>query len=58
MIIYVVVLALILSWVLSVFGVGKVDMSYSQLVSLFRDEKVKSFVVSGETIKLSLHTPY
>ena len=57
-ILYVAVLALILSWTLSIFGSGTVDMTYSQLVTLFQKEQVKSFSVSGNTIQLWLYQPY
>ena len=56
--IYVVVLALAFSWILRLFGGKGNDIPYSQVVALFQQEQVKSFVVDGEYIQLQLHTPY
>ncbi len=55
---YVGVLALLFSWVLGIFGNGTDDLSYSQVVKLFQQEQVKSFVVQEQQIRLTLHTPY
>ena len=55
---YLVGLALLLSWVLSIFAGGIDKLSYSQVVELFRQEQVKSFVVEDQTIYLELHNPY
>ena len=57
-IIYIAVLALAFSWMLSLFGGRKDDIPYSQVVALIRQQQVKSFVVEGEYIQLKLHTPY
>ena len=54
---YVFALILLVSWVVSVFGGGTDDLSYSQIVSLFEQEQVKSFVVSENTIYLELYQP-
>ena len=51
-------LALLLGWVLSIFGSGVDNLSYSQVVDLFRQEQVKSFVVQDQTIYMELHNPY
>ena len=51
-------LALLLGWVLSIFGSGIDNLSYSQVVDLFRQEQVKSFVVQDQTIYMELHNPY
>ena len=51
-------LALVLGWVLSIFGSGIDNLSYSQVVDLFRQEQVKSFVVQDQTIYMELHNPY
>ena len=58
LIIYLAVLVLAFSWMLGLFGGKTNDVSYSQIVELFRQEQVKSFVVEGEQIQLKLHTPY
>ena len=55
---YLVGLALLLGWVLSIFGSGIDNLSYSQVVELFRQEQVKSFVVEEQTIHMELHNPY
>ena len=57
-VIYAVLLLLLFSWLMDFFGLGKDNLSYSQIVSLFRDEKVKSFVVTDDSIELVLHTAY
>ena len=56
--IYVAVLALIFSWVTGAFGAGTDRLAYSEIVELFEKEQVRSFVVSEDTITLSLHQPY
>ena len=57
-IIYVAILALAFSWILGLFGESKDAVPYSQIIALFHQEQVKSFVVEGEYIRLNLHTPY
>ena len=55
--IYILAMALIFSWAFGLFGRGNKDMPYSRIVSLFRQEQVKSFTVSENTIVLTLHNP-
>ena len=57
-IIYIGILVLLFSWMTDFFGLGKDNLSYSQVVKLFQKEQVQSFVVSDEEIELKLHTPY
>ena len=57
-ILYVVILALAFAWMLGLFGPKMDDITYSEVISLFEQEKVKSFVVNGDVIELYLHTPY
>ena len=57
MIIYVVILVLVFSWMLGIFGSSNRGLTYSQVVSLFRHEQVRSFTVEEDTIYLKLHTP-
>ena len=57
-VIYVVILALAFSWMLGLFDTRGDNIPYSQVIAFFKEEKVKSFVVEGEYIKLNLHTPY
>ena len=56
--IYLVILALLFSWVFGLFDGGLDDLSYSEIVALFEDEQVKSFVVEEQTITLNLYNPY
>ena len=57
-VLYVAILTLAFSWILGLFG-GKVnEIPYSQVMTLFRQNQVKSFVVQGDVISLKLHTPY
>ena len=58
LIIYAAVLILAFAWMLGAFGGGKSDLSYSQIVNLFKQEQVRSFVVEDNTIVLLLRTEY
>ena len=55
--IYVIIAFVLVSWLVTLLGAGGEDLSYSQIVSLFEQEQVKSFVVSENTISLELHQP-
>jgi len=57
LIIYAVIMILLFSWMLGIFGSGGDGLTYSQVVALFREEQVRSFTVEGETIYLQLHNP-
>ena len=57
LVLYLLVLMLLMSWALGVFSGGADDLSYSDIVTLFENEQVKSFVVSENVIQLELHTP-
>jgi len=57
-VIYVAILALTFSWVLGLFGGKANEIPYSQVMTLFRQNQVKSFVVQADVIVLQLHTPY
>ncbi len=57
-VIYLAIMVLALSWMLGLFGVKEDRIPYSQVISLFNKEQVKSFVVEGEYIELKLHAPY
>ena len=56
--IYVVVMFLVMSWFSGIFGDGADDLDYSEVVSLFRSEQVKSFELQDDTIAMKLHTAY
>ncbi|MBQ3529270.1 MAG: ATP-dependent zinc metalloprotease FtsH [Oscillospiraceae bacterium] len=43
---------------LGLFGGRRDNVSYSQIINLFQQQQVKSFVVEGDVIQLKLHTPY
>ena len=58
LIVYVVALVLLFSWMLGLFGGNGNDYPYSQVVQLFKDEQVKSFVVEDNEIALQLHQTY
>ncbi len=55
--IYILILGIVCSWLLGLFDLGGSDLTYSQLVELFRQEQVKSFTVQDQKIYLTLHTP-
>ena len=55
LVIYVVALVLLFSWLLGLFGGNGNDYPYSQVVQLFKDEQVKSFIVEDNEIRLDLH---
>ncbi len=57
-ILYVGVLILLLCWMLGVFGGEDDNLKYSDVLQLFENEQVSSFVVDGDTITLKLHTAY
>ena len=56
--IYGAILVLAFSLILGAFGPKNDGLSYSQVITLFRQEQVKSFVVEGKEIYLSLHSEY
>ena len=56
-IIYIVILALAFGLVLSLFNWGD-DLTYSEVTTLLRDGKVKSFVVKDTSITLELYEKY
>ena len=58
LILYVIVMALLMSWAVGLFDARGNDIPYSQVVELFREEQVKSFTVQKNTIYLTLHNPY
>ena len=50
---YVIILGIALSWVLGLFD-GESELTYSEIVALFEEEKVVSFSVQDQTISLKL----
>jgi len=55
LIVYVVILLLLFSWMLGIFGDRGNGLTYSQVVAMFRQEQVRSFTVEGDTIYLQMH---
>ena len=58
MILYLVVLVALFTWVSGVFTPVGNTIPYSQVLELFRQEQVKTFVVNGDTLSMELHNPY
>ena len=57
-IVYILILGLIFWLLFRLFsGVGN-ELAYSEVVSLFQKEQVKSFVLADDELHLQLHTPY
>ena len=57
-ILYVVMMILLFAWTMGLFNENGDKIPYSEVVSLFRSEQVKSFIVKDDTIALELHAPY
>ena len=57
-IVYILLMILFFSWSMGLFDQNGGDIPYSQVVSLFRQEQVKSFEAQGDTLVLNLHSPY
>ena len=57
-ILYLVIMALLMNWALGIFDGDTENIPYSQIVEMFRNEQVRSFVVQDELIELTLHEPY
>ena len=57
-ILYILILTMAISMLWSVFGLEDEGLAYSQIVSLIKDEQVRSFTVQGQSIYLELYAPY
>ena len=57
-ILYVLILAMAISLLWSMFGPEDEGITYSQIVSLIQDEQVRKFTVQDQTIYLELYAPY
>ncbi len=57
-VIYALILVLAFSWMMGIFGQRDDGLVYSQIIELFKNEQVKSFVVEDHYIRLNLHEPY
>ncbi len=58
MLVYLAVLFLIMTWVTGGFGRKQANLTHNQIVELFEQEQVKSFVIEGNLIELKLHGTY
>ena len=56
--IYIIAMVLIMTWVSGLFGDGTDGLTYSEVVSLFQNEQVRSFEVQDDVIALELYTAY
>ena len=57
-ILYIVVLVLAFSLIISIFAGKTDDLKYSEVVQLFKNAQVKSFEVDGDIITMELHSAY
>ena len=57
-ILFVAILAVVVGIIVGVFAGTGDNVPYSQLIQLFKNEQVKSFVVEENTISLELHSGY
>ena len=58
MVLYLMVLFAGLSWLTNLFSTSGNTIPYSQVISLFRQEQVKEFLVEGDTLTMELYNPY
>ena len=58
MLVYLLALVLLMSWASGGFGMRTTELSHTQLIDLFEAEQVKSFVIQGSKIELTLHGTY
>ena len=49
-VIYILLLVMVLSWILGLFNINTSDIAYSQIVTLFENEQVRSFTVQDQRI--------
>ena len=56
-ILYVLILGIALSWILGLFSPANSGLTYSQVVELFQQQKVREFTVHDQLIYLTLHEP-
>ena len=58
MLLYLVTLYLILNWASGGFNMNRTELSHTEIVQLFQEERVESFVIQGNEIELQLHGTY
>lgn len=57
-ILYLLILAVAFSWILGLFETNTDGLTYSQVVELFQNERIRSFTVQDQKIYLTLAEPY
>ena len=55
---YIAVMVLIFSLIVGIFAEKTDELKYSEIIQLFNNKQVKSFVVDGDVIYLELHSAY
>ena len=58
LLIYMAALVLVLSWASGLLSQNRSAVPYSQVLSLFEQEQVRSFVVEGDSLTLYLNSPH
>ena len=58
LIVYLIILAVAFTWISNLFTPTKNAIPYSQVISIFEQEQVNSFLVQGDTLTMYLNTPY
>ena len=58
LVIYLVILCVAFSWLSGIFTQTGNAIPYSKVLTLFREEQVKSFIVQGNRLTLELNSPY
>jgi cell division protease FtsH len=57
-VVFVLLLGLLFMWMLGLAGFGMDELSYSEVVRLFRQEQVRRFTVEDQHIRMELYAPY
>ena len=57
-VLYLLILAVALSWLSGIFSSTGNSIPYSRVLQLFRQEQVESFLVQGDQITMVLYSPY
>ena len=58
LIIYLIILAVAFTWMSGMFSSDRNAIPYSQVVSMFEKEQVRSFLIQGDRLTMYLNTPY
>ena len=57
-IVYLVLLVAVFAWVSGLFTQSQDQIPYSEVLKLFQNQQVKSFVVDDDVITMNLYEPY